>query len=1003
MQRIIRQVLVVLLAVAWQASAVEVALQNLDAAAFQPGKLRLALTVTERSGVARKDALVTSGVPFPPGFLVDAARLAVVDESGKPVVCQAEALNKWYKPAYDDSVQWALVSFLSDAPAGGTKTYYLVDDGKTVSPASPLKLTRGAKAVIVETGAAQFIVPLQGEALILRALIGGVEVIAGEGLRGTVTVGEWPELGLKAGSRLTTRHDGVTVEESGPARVVLCLKGTFAPGDKNGRFYDYTARLCFAAGDPSVRVVYTISNGKLDATLTDGWRQHYVWPIEDASLVADLSLGAGAQATTLAEGKDVSGGDLLVYQDSSGGEKWQDLGGGNYEGWLSRYTEGKSVRGVTFRGYKVTGGGKDLAAGNSHPGVLAVSSGKAGITAALRNFRVEYPHALTGNAKTLRVGLFPGEFAEPFHLNLGQRKSYDLRLTLHGATAPALADCFAQQDALLLFRADPAWMVRAAAQGAWSTGLALVKDARAGARPARRDAVKLDGINTGWDWYGWVSGWNSAGDHWNENTCFAQWVLWGDGASFDAAEASALWAADLCAIHYDNPDIPALWLYMMDWNMNEPRIKMLTYPGWYNRDTWGRPDSGHMAMYMWPEYYYLTGDMRVREAVQHLGERARAMHWKSTHDDRADGTGPMRTAVNWCKKRDPDADPTFRLFTRYEGWPLFDLAQWYRIDGRPELLDECRTVARAFRNSARYSPIGFMCLQINPKGSKEVYGGQGPFEKNRDLSASACYAHFQMAIMATGLQEYYLMSRDQEALDALTGFADLMTHHCMLRDPAGKRQAWTYAFGDYWGPYTWEDTGGKPGSWMNSNFYVVQVLGWVYRLTGRTDYLEVVQDAVETLRGQPSVGIIGAHMVQAHPKAEAQAPAAVGDLTATALGGGKVRLTWTAPRGAAAVRYQVKMSSARIVERVKGWPDRTEPLPKDREEWEARAAAFHARERAFWAADNVAGAPVPAAPGKTETMEIGGLPAGTRHFALKSWTAADNVGDLSNVVMLDVK
>jgi len=48
----------------------------------------------------------------------------------------------------------------------------------------------------------------------------------------------------------------------------------------------------FTVDSPSVRVIYTLRNGRLDRELYDGKRRTFVWPIEDASLVADLSLGS---------------------------------------------------------------------------------------------------------------------------------------------------------------------------------------------------------------------------------------------------------------------------------------------------------------------------------------------------------------------------------------------------------------------------------------------------------------------------------------------------------------------------------------------------------------------------------------------------------------------------------------------------------------------------------------------------------------------------------------
>jgi hypothetical protein len=523
----------------------------------------------------------------------------------------------------------------------------------------------------------------------------------------------------------------------------------------------------------------------------------------------------------------------------------------------------------------------------------------------------------------------------------------------------------------------------------------------------RWDKSKLDGIHVGWDWYGWISSWNAGGGHWNQSTCFGKWVLWGDGEEFDRAEARTLWAADATPMHFDDPDLPTFWLMLRSWNWRENRLEGHAFPGWYKRTVWGLPDSGHMGMFMWFEYYYLTGDMRAREACESLGIRARAFCWQYNHDDKPDGTGPLHYPIQWCAKRDPDRDRTFRLATRYIGWPLYDLACWYELTGDPTLAAECKTVARAFRNTARMSPIGFMVLQINGQGDRSVYGGQGPFEPMRSRCASQCYAHFQQGIMTTALAKYYMETGDMEALDAMIGFADLMCHHCLLKDSAGKPMGWTYTFGDYWGPYNYADLpeDGR-ASFMVSNFRVTQPLGRIYQFTGRADYLDVLQEAVNTLRG-PDLSVAAALHATAHPHADRTPPSAVIDLAAEAAGDGKVRLSWTAPgddglQGTAA-RYQVKCSTADIVERVAGWPDMTEPLPVDEGQWRERAEAFNARQRAFWAADNVDGEPTPSPAGGRESFVVGGLTHGVLFFALKTWDDGPNISALSNVVKVDVK
>jgi hypothetical protein len=263
-----------------------------------------------------------------------------------------------------------------------------------------------------------------------------------------------------------------------------------------------------------------------------------------------------------------------------------------------------------------------------------------------------------------------------------------------------------------------------------------------------------------------------------------------------------------------------------------------------------------------------------------------------------------------------------------------------------------------------------------------------------------------MALMCHGLWEYYLMSRDQEALDPLIGFGDLMTHHCMLKDPQGKHVGWTYAFGDYWGPYTWEDRGtDKIVGWSDWHYNVVEAMGWIAQFTGRSDYVEVCKDATNGY----SKGFDVAAAVMAMQRPIFDPPGAITDLKAEALGGGKVKLTWTAPGASGktgqAARYQVKYSTAKIVELVQGWPDRTEPQPQTRKEWEDRANAFNAKQRAFWAAINAPTPPVPQAAGAAESMTVEGLAPGAYNFAIKAWTGGESptMGPLSSVVEVAVK
>lgn len=136
----------------------------------------------------------------------------------------------------------------------------------------------------------------------------------------------------------------------------------------------------------------------------------------------------------------------------------------------------------------------------------------------------------------------------------------------------------------------------------------------------------------------------------------------------------------------------------------------------------------------------------------------------------------------------------------------------------------------------------------------------------------------------------------------------------------------------------------------------------------------------------PTVFALG---VMARPKGDEVAPAAINDLKARATGGGKVALTWTAPRdagGGRVVRYQVK------------WADK--PI-KDFMEIDHRAEW---RDIVYWnMARNVLDEPAPGAAGAAQTMTLDLAAGQTLHVAVRSFDQSHNRSPLGNVVSVAVQ
>ena len=1001
----------------------------------EPGKLNLPLSVTDFSGTNRLGDVVTGGVPLPKGLVRDLAKLRVVDAAGKPVPCQFSVMDRWWAEA-EPSVRWVLVDFIAEVYADETATYYLRDDGGDKAAATPLKVTDEADKVTVVTGPLKFTVSKKAFNLFDEAWYdqngdGQFQdeekyVVSSPENGGVVTSGDWPDPGYKAGEKYYSAGKPprfFAIEEQGPCRVSIRVDGTHyaREGGSPDGLYDYRVRIQAVAGSPGVRVSYSISNLRVAekwkvppiqnfevGTKVEFAGEHAaVFMLDPDHLAAPPLYREGSAVNSLYGarpemwGRKCSDGRALLYQDSSGGEQWQKLEPGGYNDRWPQF-QGNAIPGVSFRGFKIYKDGKDEFSGNRAGGLLDVrSSGNRvevplrfavnptisnqkqsknrGVILAFQDFRQLYPKALYGEKGRVAAKIFPEEAKRSFHLNRSTGRTHDLLFFFHG---PGLYMrhydwlLLAFENALLP-RAPSEWYARTQA---WDMGVART----ASIPRAEFDRHKLDGIRVGAELYGWITPWNPGGQHWNESSQFAPWATRGDWAAFQCAEVTARWGRDLVPIQTEaTPDqYNRFALYLMGWNrMDECKITDLTYPGYKDTLGWiGIPDSGHAGQLMLSEHYRLTGDRFSRDAVERLGLRGRAYAWKA------------------IGKGDPDANPGMMSDNRYNAWPLFNHLQGIALSGSKEEMAEARKVVLTYRNAVRYSPVGYMCLTINDKGSREVYG-KDYAEDKRGPGAGAVYANFQFGLVVIALAKYYEETGDEEARDTIIATCDVLVNRSMLRDQDGKPAGWTYCWGDVWGA-----NGSGRGDWNDD---VIAAVGYGYRVSGRRDFLEALKAGYEDTKSEYRPFSQPGYACVVHPRLDQTPPGAVKDLAAEAAGNGEVKLSWTAPGGdgetGRAALYQVKYSRVKLVERVTDWPPPGVEMPADAKSYRKLADEHRGKVCSFYQATNVAGEPEPKAAGAKESFSLKGLTPGKHWVALKSFDAAQNMSDLSNVVEVEVK
>ena len=992
----------------------------------KPGTLNVPLLVKEWARVDRPAGPATGGVPLPVGLVHDLSKLRVVDAGGQVVPAQFRAMERWWKPAYDNSVRWLKVDFQADVPATETATYFLRDDAKGAPPATPLKVTEDANAITVVTGRLKFTVSKTAFNVIDQAwfdldrdgAFADTErmVDSSPDNGGVITSGEWPDKGLKdhtmfySSARPPKR---VAIEESGPVRVTLVADGTHHARDKANAIglYDYRVRIHAYAGKPFVRVQYAIRNVKVAPA-------QQVWPMREFVVRTKINFPGGHAAAFLMDndpyripphhwpgqaqtsnwpgkanvwGRLCSDSKVVCYQDSSGGDQWKKL---TRNGHNSRFfgRGATEVPGVTFRGYGIFKDGKKEMGGHHGTGLCDVRNNTWGLIVAMKDFWQQYPKALEADRGRVSLKVFPSEAKKIFGLDAGTQKTTDLLYFFHGKKLFTRHIDWVWQrfHRPLRILCPTKWYEQI---DCWDLGLART----AKVTQTHFDKTQLDGNRVGWERYGWISPWNPGGQHWNESSPFAEYVLRGDIRDFEASEICSWWASDLVPIQYECPDdqIRRYWLFLLGWNRRESKVALEAFPGWTNPRRWiGVPDSGHAGMLLFLEHYRLTGDEFMRDAVERLALRGRGYNWRNNHD-----SGALR--VGWCRKRDVN-DPTFLAYNRYTAWPLFNFLQGYSVNGRPEYLAEARTTAMAFRNAMRWSPAGWMCTFINDAGSTATYGKTYRPEV-RAKSASSCYANFQLSLAVIAVSKYYRESLDEEARDTVAATADVLVNRAMMRRKDGAPAGWTYCWGDYWGPNVPPGQTDRVHQW---NSDVITAVGYGYQFTGRKDFLEALKAAYEGTKWRWLKLANVAFREVVNPRVDQTPPAAVGDLRARALGGGKVELTWTATGGdgktGRAANTQIKYARVPIVERVTNWPIKGEPLPQTKAEYHVLRKKALAMQCSFYQALNAKGEPAPKPAGQRESFTLTGLTPGKTWFAIKTHDAASNESALSNVVAVEV-
>ncbi|MBD3357477.1 MAG: DNRLRE domain-containing protein, partial [Chitinivibrionales bacterium] len=683
------------------------------------GALYVPLHVEDYAGIERVREPVTSGIPIPEEErITSVSRLAMTDAQGVRIPAQFSVLSRW-KGAVGDTtkpIKWVLVDFQADVTGNGNAVYYLDDSGSNIAPQKPVSVREDDNGITVSTGTAEFYLSKNYFNVFDRVVIdrdgdGAItdRVFSSAGEGGLVLL---DTAGKIFRSNLEPPEE-IVVEESGPLRAVVKIRGVFKSQDgayfapsvcrseeyprfcqpyPNAFFY-YNCRIHFYGGKSEVKVSVTIenngSNGKTNP-------EQYFAPVQSVTLDSvNLELITGCtspvaveydgSAALLSEGESLS-----VYQN------WRD---GVYDFENGPY-------------FDITKSGVPLASGKTYPGWISARDDTFQVSVAMRHFWQNFPKALRATPSGIDVGLWPREGEYPrgsgtghYLFDGGRHKTYELAFDFSAKIADEGAGqrLSERHESPLIALAPMAWYADSGALGMIAPSGLSSNDGLTDEAIKRYDDLQRANVYEKFSENNLTvnSIKTTATPHWEftKQDRFFGWMNFGD----------LMWQTQApCNLHYDWPYIMFLHFlrtgdraffdtgvemvthrydidqYHGDRTDTKGNHKYINYFQFYESSGHADPALAHSPSRVAPPthtwnggltlYYLLTGDRKAWEAAALNAQGAMNYY----------GPGGLKDAGR-------PACPNHEI--RYEGWSILVLLNAYRVNGKQAYLETALNIA----------------------------------------------------------------------------------------------------------------------------------------------------------------------------------------------------------------------------------------------------------------------------------------------------------------------
>ena len=437
-------------------------------------QIKVPLTVQEAiyPGVQptpRIDEPVTVGIPLPEYAAMRNASDFGLEGAN---VGQFRVLAWW--PS--GSIKWILVDTQADVDSSGKGKELVLTTGRGDFGGESLAKDSPGK-IEIRTGVAEFTIRKSGFNLIDRAVVANKEIVRPGASRGLVLTGPAPGLTIcdpckTAYSSSNDAGSTAEIEENGPARAVI--KATGAHKDPQGHVYmRFTVRMTFYKGKSYLKITSILRNADDNTShFNSAFKGFASYEAQlSPALSGSRSFSFGTDAVPI-DGTFRGTEDAYLYQAYSNNlehEHWSEIrtienSGGHREAvqsYIDRQSSGEDSSGWHYQeeGYKVVLGTATLAHGTRDQAVagwadLRDSSG-AGVLVGVPQLSAFWPKSLEfrGGGSDVRLGIWPAENTKRYYQSWPQYSTQDLWIDFHDAALASPTKEFTKLQHFLIARA----------------------------------------------------------------------------------------------------------------------------------------------------------------------------------------------------------------------------------------------------------------------------------------------------------------------------------------------------------------------------------------------------------------------------------------------------------------------------------------------------------------------------------------------------------------------